>query len=102
MSRFLSGLIMVLFVIVVDVLVAFIISGTGGTTTIAGCTSNTNATACQTVGGTTFLASLAQTTITGIDALPAPLSFLYPILMDGILIGGIILMALAFGPTLGY
>jgi hypothetical protein len=97
-----TGLSIVLTIIVINSIVAFIISSSTAAPNIAGCTTTDNFTTCQSVSKTSFLGSLFAVTVSGIPGVPDIINLLYVLIAGGLLIGGIIMMVIALVPTLGF
>lgn len=101
MSRFLSGLMMVLFALLINAISAFIGSDSASASAPVGCTTNNNFTTCQDVTRTSFLAQFFSATVTGVSGAPTWFNVFYVLVMDTVLVGGIILMVISLIPTLG-
>lgn len=104
MGRLITGFLIVLFVVVVNTVVAFITTsatGVGGVEEVGwtNCDQDDNFTSCENVGKTTFLAEVFDVSYTGIDGAPPFLNLLYVIIVGGLFTVGILLIVLAFVPT---
>lgn len=97
--RFVAGFALVLLVAIIN-LVVVAVGGADASTApdVVGCTQKNNATTCADVGKTGFFQSMAAVTAHGIDN--APNSFNGPFLFVDrlLLIGGLLLIGLAFIP----
>lgn len=101
MSRFFTGVLLVLVVLVINTVAAMIQNDTATGPTIAGCNSSNNATTCANVGKTTFLASLLTVTVSGISGAPLLYNVLHVLIFGILLIAGFVLIVISFIPTLG-
>lgn len=96
-----AGAMIILFVLVVNVIAAFIGTDSAtGTSAYGKCTtSNSNVTTCESVGKTNFFTAVADTTFTGFTGAPSIINVLWGIFMGVLLTVAILLIVLAFIPT---
>jgi len=90
---------MVLFVILTNVLVAFIQTGATDTTGLSGCSTNDNVTSCESVGRGSFFSSLGDVTVSGLDGAPLIFNALYVTVLGGLLIIGLVIFVVGLIPT---
>jgi hypothetical protein len=105
MARIYAGAMMVLFVVVVNILVTYMVVEMTGEGALpsggfgVGCSDTTeNATQCESQGKTAFIASLADVALTGFPEAPFLVNLLYVLLMGALLVVGLILIATGFIP----
>jgi hypothetical protein len=101
MSRFLAGVLILLFVLVVTAVVALIGTDVTSGTSPPGCTDANNLTTCESVSKTTFFVSLLSVSVSGINGAPSWFNIVYLLIMATLLTAGIILIVISFIPTLG-
>lgn len=94
-----TGAIMVLFVVIINILVAFIQNDVVNQSGLAGCDTDDNVTSCQGVSSGSFLATLLDVSVTGLDGAPLIFNALYVAVLAGILVIGIIVFVSGFIPT---
>lgn len=93
-----SGVMIILFVLVVNLLNAFIISGSTATTQLEGCTSSNNVTTCESQGKESFFDSLFGATFMPFDGAPVILNAVWAMVMLTLLSTGVLLIVLSFIP----
>lgn len=107
MGRILTGSIMLLFVLIVNVMIAFITTGAGETPLVVqeACgdfepsgNETEDFEECEQVGKQAFLAMLAQVTISGLPGAPLMVNVLYLTIMGFLAIVGLLLVATGFLP----
>lgn len=105
-SRVLQGTIIILFVVVVQILMAYFISeASDGDAPVAfsfaDCDEEGTHTDCENVGKTSFFQALAAVSFTGLDVAGAPLivNVLYVSILGLLLSAGVLLVVLGFVPT---
>ncbi|MHB8632761.1 MAG: hypothetical protein ACYDBQ_02170 [Thermoplasmatota archaeon] len=98
MSRLMSGILIVVFVLVVTIVTATVNQGTVAVSNATGCSATDNYTSCQNVGKSSFLGSLFSTTVTGIKGAPLVVNALYLTVTGIMLATGVLLIVMSFVP----
>lgn len=98
MSRLMAGILILLTFLLLNIVITVVNTDTGTGTAPTGCTGANNFTTCQDVGKTSFLASLFQTTVSGVTDAPPVMNAIYLLVSATLLVTGILLVVLAFVP----
>lgn len=99
-GRLLAGGLIVLFVIIVNLLTAFITTSAAATAfeDDFGCAGQSNVSNCEEEGETDFFAEVAATAVTGIEGAPGIVNACYVVTMGFLFAIGLLLIALSFAP----
>jgi len=93
-GNILSGALMVLSVLIVNLLVAFMISDSTTTDPIPGCQTSDNYTTCQSVSTTTFAHAFISASLGDLGDAPAIIGAAYALILGAILVIGVVLIVL--------
>jgi len=101
MSRLMTGVLLVLTFVCINVLVALAQDLDATTPTVTSCTgSEETYDDCEQVGKTSFLGAILRTTVSGIPGLPGVFNAIYVLIGGILLVTGVLLIVVAFVPTL--
>jgi hypothetical protein len=89
----------VLFLLVVNILIAFIETGATDSASFASCEDEATYTDCDNVGKTSFFETLADVSFTGITGAPAIINAIWLTVMGLLLTTAILLIVVSFIPT---
>lgn len=100
-SRLGAGIGLLGAVLVINGVIALIMTGTADDGRLNNCTTADNITTCQERSETDFLATLFAVAVTGIEGAPFEFNVFYFIVMDLMLAGGILLTVWGLLPFMG-
>jgi hypothetical protein len=98
-SRLLSGVLIVLFLLIVNIVVAFIESGVASSSSFSSCDSEGTYEDCDNVGKTSFFSALADVSFTGFTGAPDIVNAIWLTMMGLLLSTAILLIVVSFIPT---
>lgn len=98
-SRLLSGVLIILFLLVVNIVVAFVDSGVATSSNFSDCSEEATYEDCDNVGKTSFFSALADVSFTGFTGAPVVVNALWLTMMGLLLSTAILLIVVSFIPT---
>lgn len=99
MGRLVTGSLLILFFIVVNVLAAFITTGAESGSFTDSCTTSQNVTTCEESGRESFFSAVADVSVSGFDGAPVIVNVLWLLLGVFLLSMGVLLIVVSFIPT---
>lgn len=94
-----EGVLIIVFLLVVNVLIAFVKLGVANTSEFSDCADAETYEDCDNVGKTTFFSALADVSFTGFDGAPPIVNAIWLSVMGLFLSAAILLIVLSFIPT---
>lgn len=94
-----SGVLIILFLLIVNILIAFISSGAAPTSEFSDCSESGTFEDCDNVGKTSFFSALADVSFTGFPDAPLIINALWLTTMGLLLSTAILLIVVSFIPT---
>lgn len=95
-----AGAMIVLFVIIANLLTAFIQVGTTAQDGFTRCDDDGNVTVCESSGTGSFISAVADVTVSGLNGAPLIFNALYVLVLAGLLVVGVVLIVSGFIPTI--
>jgi hypothetical protein len=101
LGRLVTGISIVVFILVVNLVAVFIRTDAASTSSVPGCGGEDDATECENVGKTTFFEAVRDVSVGNIDDdAPAIVNVLWLTVMAIMLTAAVLLIVTAFVPTL--